>query len=66
MLCMSTVLIFIYFNIYVYICVYICIFIIAHVRRILTNAVDPDLFAQHLLFGRDIQHLDSNYQFTVL
>ena len=42
------------------------IFIIAHVRRIWTNAVDPDLTAQNLLFGRDIQHLDSNYQFTVL
>ena len=24
----------------------------------LTNAVDPDLTAQHLRFGRDILHLD--------
>ena len=63
-----------YICIYVYVCVcmyvssYICmyVFMIAHARRILTNAVDPDLITQHLLFGRDIQHLDSNYQFTAL
>ena len=32
----------------------------------LTNAVDPDLIAQHLLFGRNIKKMDSNYQFTAL
>ena len=30
----------------------------------LTNAVDPDLAAQHLLFGRDILYLDWNHHCT--
>ena len=65
-----------YIYIYIYMCVCVCVcmcvyvcmyvFMIVHMRRIFTNAVDPDLIAQHLLFGRDIQHLDSNYQFTAL
>ena len=32
----------------------------------LTNAVDPDLAAQHLRFGRDILHLDRNHHYLLI